>query len=73
VPPELAAALTALLVAACGFLASELRYRQARRERERERLELDDVRRKVGADRRVSDRADARSPSTGSPADDEGA
>ena len=54
-PPEIAAALTALLVAACGFLAAELRYRAARRALEIHELELRDVKRKVGADRRERD------------------
>jgi hypothetical protein len=54
-PPEIAAALTALLVAACGFLAAELRYRAARRALEMHELELRDVKRKVGADRRERD------------------
>lgn len=59
-PPEVAAALTALLVAACGFLASELRARTAKREREDLEERVADVQAKVGADRRSSDGPDAR-------------
>lgn len=47
-PPELVAALTALLAALAAFIRSEV---AARRQRER----LKDVEHKVGADRRRSD------------------
>lgn len=48
-PPELVAAIVAVLVAAAGFIRSETEAR-------RQRAELHDVRHKVGADRRDSDR-----------------
>lgn len=54
-PPELVAALTAVLVAACGFLTAELRARTARREAEQLAERVTDVQRRVGADRRMSD------------------
>lgn len=53
--PELAAALVALAVAAVNFLAVELRFRIAKRERERLFEAVGDVERKTGADRRRSD------------------
>lgn len=51
-PPELAAAIVGLLVAATQFVAVEVRARAARRRME---AHVQDVKAKVGADRRAAD------------------
>jgi hypothetical protein len=56
VAPELQAALTGLLAACTAFVYAEIRYRQAMRSQGRADRRLEDVQRKIGADRRSGDR-----------------
>jgi hypothetical protein len=55
VPPELAAALVAVLLALAQLLSVELRIRTAKRERDELALRVADAQHRAGADRRASD------------------
>lgn len=64
-PDALAAALVALAIACVQLLTVELRIRRAQRERQALEHDMRDVKRRVGADRRLADHAGSDAEHTG--------